>query len=78
MACALPLPTRIRRGQHYWWCSCGLSQQQPFCDGSHQGTGFQPVKITAEKNEIYFFCGCKRSTQGPLCDGRSHQSATED
>lgn len=53
----------------YWWCSCGLSKKQPFCDGSHQGSEFTPVKHTvAEKGKVYF-CGCKQTGNPPLCDG---------
>ena len=55
----------------YWWCACGRSKDQPFCDGSHQGTGFSPVEIKVEKKETYWLCGCKATKDQPHCD-RSH------
>ena len=57
----------------YWWCSCGQSKRQPFCDGSHKGTPFAPVEYTAEKSEKVWFCGCKHSASKPLCDGSHKQ-----
>lgn len=68
-----PLPTRVLKGLTYFWCSCGLSRNQPFCDNSHVGTGFTPVPFTAKKDEIVFFCTCKHSTEGMVCDGNSHR-----
>ena len=53
----------------YWWCSCGRSKNQPFCDGSHQGTEFSPVEVKVEKPGKVWLCGCKRSANGALCDG---------
>jgi CDGSH-type Zn-finger protein len=56
----------------YWWCACGKSQNQPFCDGSHKGTDFEPVKFElAEKTKVWL-CGCKHSSDRPFCDG-SHK-----
>ena len=53
----------------YWWCACGRSQNQPFCDGSHKGTEFSPVKVElAEKTKVWL-CGCKQSANKPYCDG---------
>ncbi len=57
----------------YWWCSCGLSADQPFCDGSHKGTGFGPQKVTIEEKKTVAFCACKRSGDGAFCDG-SHKA----
>jgi CDGSH-type Zn-finger protein len=57
----------------YWWCACGRSKDQPFCDGSHQGTGFSPVELKVEKKETYWLCGCKATKDQPHCDG-SHKS----
>lgn len=57
----------------YWWCACGRSKDQPFCDGSHQGTGFTPVELKVEKKETYWLCGCKATKDQPHCDG-SHKS----
>jgi CDGSH-type Zn-finger protein/mannose-6-phosphate isomerase-like protein (cupin superfamily) len=59
----------IKAGKRYLWCSCGRSQQQPFCDGSHAGTSFLPVAFKAERDEEVIFCGCKHSSTGPFCDG---------
>ncbi len=64
-----PLPTEVVEGKTYFWCACGRSARQPFCDGSHKGTEFAPVKYTAEKDGKVFFCGCKHSGTKPLCDG---------
>ncbi len=61
--------TEVKPERIYWWCACGLSEKQPFCDGSHKGTGFAPVKYQAESPEKVYFCGCKASKTPPLCDG---------
>ena len=53
----------------YWWCACGRSARQPFCDGSHQGTRFAPVRFEASEGKRVWFCGCKASANPPLCDG---------
>jgi CDGSH-type Zn-finger protein len=68
-----PYPVEVTEGKTYFWCACGRSQNQPFCDGSHKGTGLTPVKHVAEKGGKLFFCGCKLSGKKPLCDG-SHKS----
>src|SRR5262245_39678193 len=68
-----PLPIELQAGKDYWWCACGRSAKQPFCDGSHKGTNFTPMKYTAEKDGRAFFCTCKRSGKAPLCDG-SHKA----
>lgn len=64
-----PYATEVEAGKDYYWCSCGKSNNQPFCDGSHQGSDFQPVKFTAEKSETVYFCGCKKTKSSPMCDG---------
>ncbi len=57
----------------YWWCACGQSAKQPFCDGSHKGTEFAPVAFElAEKTKVWL-CGCKHTGKPPMCDGR-HKS----
>jgi CDGSH iron-sulfur domain-containing protein 3 len=56
----------------YFWCACGRSKTQPFCDGSHKGTGITPMKFTIKdrgKPETVWLCGCKRSGHMPFCDG---------
>jgi len=68
-----PFPVEVEEGKNYFWCSCGLSKAQPFCDGSHKGTEFAPVRYAAEANKKVFFCGCKHSKTSPLCDG-SHSA----
>lgn len=63
------IKVEVKEGEKYFWCSCGRSSTQPFCDGSHSGTGFSPVEYQAEKTGIVGFCGCKLSAKGPICDG---------
>jgi len=53
----------------YFWCACGRSQNQPFCDGSHKGTGFTPVQFKIEVKEEVYLCRCKHSNNKPYCDG---------
>jgi CDGSH-type Zn-finger protein len=64
-----PFKVDVEAGKSYFWCACGRSQKQPFCDGSHKGTGFNPVKYDATEAKAVFFCGCKHSHKAPLCDG---------
>lgn len=68
-----PFVETLKPGRIYWWCACGLSKKQPFCDGSHKGTGFSPVKCVTEQEERVFFCGCKNSKNAPYCDGTHKQ-----
>lgn len=63
-----PFGVVVEKGKTYWWCACGLSKTQPFCDGSHKETGFQPVMYVAEAKVMVAFCGCKRSLCRPFCD----------
>ncbi len=64
-----PYAVEVEAGKSYWWCACGRSQRQPFCDGSHKGTAFTPVAYTADAAKTVFFCGCKHSGSKPTCDG---------
>lgn len=64
-----PYPVEVEAGKKYFWCACGRSDNQPFCDGSHAGTDFTPLKHEAEKSATVHFCGCKQSARAPLCDG---------
>jgi len=64
-----PYPVDVEAGQTYWWCACGKSAKQPFCDGSHKGSEFTPVKYTPSASGTVYFCGCKHTATPPLCDG---------
>ncbi len=64
-----PCIEKVEAGEKYWWCTCGLSTKQPFCDGSHKGTEFSPIKYIAAESKNIFFCGCKQTKKAPLCDG---------
>ncbi len=69
-----PCAVTVQAGESYWWCSCGLSANQPFCDGSHKKTAnFTPLRYVAEASGERWFCACKRSGNAPLCDG-SHRA----
>jgi len=64
-----PYPVAVEVSKTYYWCSCGLSKGQPFCDGSHKGTGLTPKAYTADATKTVYFCGCKAAGAAPLCDG---------
>jgi len=53
----------------YWWCRCGRSQKQPFCDGAHKGTGFEPLELKLDQPKCVALCQCKQTHNGPFCDG---------
>ena len=59
----------VEQGKSYYWCSCGKSSKQPFCDGSHKGTEFNPFVFKAELTKKMFFCACKQNNKQPFCDG---------
>lgn len=87
MTISLPVITQkhsykveVKKGQKYFWCSCGLSKNQPFCDGAHKehknpdGTLImRPVMFEAERDGVVGFCGCRQSKKGALCDGSHKQ-----
>jgi len=54
----------------YWWCQCGRSETQPFCDGAHKGTDFRPVAVEIEEARRVALCQCKHTAGEPFCDGR--------
>ena len=64
-----PFGVDVESGKTYWWCACGRSAKQPFCDGSHKGTTFAPVQYDATATKKVWFCGCKHSSRKPVCDG---------
>lgn len=64
-----PYPVEVIEGKTYFWCRCGRSKRQPLCDGSHKGTGIEPVSYKAEATRKVFFCGCKQTQNPPICDG---------
>ena len=59
----------VEQGKSYYWCACGQSKNQPFCDGSHKGTEFKPFEYKAEETKKKFFCSCKQTDNQPFCDG---------
>ena len=69
MSISKPISIDVESGSNYFWCSCGKSKKQPFCDGSHVGSDYSPLKFTAEKAEVVYFCGCKNTNNAPFCDG---------
>lgn len=68
-----PYKTALVAGKDYWWCACGRSARQPFCDGSHKATGLVPEKFSVPESKDYWLCGCKASKAHPFCDG-THNS----
>ena len=64
-----PYKVKVEKGKTYFWCACGLSQKQPFCDGSHRKEGeFKSLKYFAEETKEVYFCGCKTTKHPPYCD----------
>jgi CDGSH-type Zn-finger protein len=71
IAAKAPIPVEVEAGKTYYWCSCGRSQNQPFCDGAHsrEGTDLTPLKWEAPESKTAYFCACKQTANAPLCDG---------
>ncbi|RFF29605.1 glutamate synthase-related protein [Wenzhouxiangella sediminis] len=69
VAALSPKGVEVEKGETYYWCRCGRSKNQPFCDGSHKGTGLAPVKFEAEEDGEVYFCRCKGTGDQPRCDG---------
>ena len=73
VAARQPIAVEVKAGNEYWWCACGKSATQPFCDGSHQGTGTDPKSFKPEKSGEAWLCQCKQTKTPPYCDG-SHKN----
>ena len=71
-----PKQVELEAGKKYAYCTCGLSANQPFCDGAHSGTDFTPIVFQAEESKSCHFCMCKKTKNGPHCDG-SHNALPE-
>jgi CDGSH iron-sulfur domain-containing protein 3 len=64
-----PYAVAVEAEREYWWCACGRSKSQPFCDGSHRGTGITPAPFTVAAAQEVWLCGCKGTGTRPFCDG---------
>lgn len=71
-----PKIVELEKGQEYFFCACGLSKNQPFCDGSHKITDFRPKKFVAEEDGDAYLCMCKHTANAPFCDGTHKQFAS--
>ncbi len=67
------LAIKVEQGKSYYWCSCGKSSKQPFCDGSHKGTKFKPLAYKAELTKRVLFCVCKQTNYQHFCDGSHYK-----
>ncbi len=68
-----PFKQELEAGQSYFWCACGYSDKQPYCNGAHKEHGMAPMKVDSDKDQTVFFCGCKQTKTPPYCDG-THSS----
>ena len=68
-----PYAVELEANKEYHWCACGQSKNQPFCDGSHKGTGFTPLFFNAKETGKAYLCGCKHTKNPPFCDGTHHK-----
>lgn len=73
VADTVPAQVELESGKKYAWCACGLSANQPFCDGKHKGTDFTPIVFECEESKTAYFCQCKKTGNGPYCDGSHNQ-----
>ncbi|MBL8497806.1 CDGSH iron-sulfur domain-containing protein [Nitrosomonas sp. JL21] len=64
-----PIEVKLEAGKDYFWCTCGRSKSQPFCDGSHKNTQFTPKKFNVTEHKTAWLCTCKRTSNSPYCDG---------
>ena len=67
-----PIPVELEEGKTYAWCACGLSDNQPWCNGAHQGTGLNPKVFKAEETKTAYMCQCKATNNPGMCDGSHH------
>ena len=68
----MPIEVNLKKGETYHWCTCGKTADEPFCDGSHEGSEFTPLAFTADRDRKAFLCSCKQTKKPPFCDG-SHE-----
>ena len=73
VAAKTPAKVELEKGKKYAWCTCGLSDNQPFCNGAHKGTDYRPMVFTAEESKTAYLCQCKATKNGCFCDG-SHKN----
>jgi CDGSH-type Zn-finger protein len=73
-----PKAVELTKGETYYFCACGRSKNQPFCDGSHAGTDISPQAFTAEQDGTAYLCQCKHSKNGPFCDGSHSRFSADD
>ena len=64
-----PYAVELEAGKAYYYCTCGNSANQPFCNGAHKGSEFAPKAFTPEESKTYYVCGCKHTANAPFCDG---------
>ena len=69
VAAKAPARVKLEAEKAYFWCTCGKSEKQPFCDGAHKGSDFAPMRFKAEKTGSAALCQCKATGKGPFCDG---------
>ncbi len=69
IAAKKPIVVELEAGKNYFWCACGQSANQPWCDGSHKGTSFTPQKVAVEETKKYALCMCKQTQNPTFCDG---------
>jgi len=67
-----PVKLKLEAGKNYAWCTCGLSDKLPFCDGKHSDTGMRPLIFSVDETKEYYLCACQHTQKPPFCDG-SHK-----
>ncbi len=78
VAACFPQQVELEEGKKYAYCTCGLSESQPFCDGKHKGTNFTPLVFQADETKTAYFCQCKQTGNAPECDGSHKQVESAD